>query len=63
MNITHEIGSVLILEVHSNYTNQPYLYLTVKTIIKCCDESFKIVLIDDGTFDELTNCQNIYIIY
>jgi hypothetical protein len=33
--------------------NQPYLYLTVKTIIKCCDESFKIVLIDDGSFEKL----------
>jgi hypothetical protein len=33
--------------------NQPYLYLTVKTIIKNCDESLKIVLIDDGTFEKL----------
>jgi hypothetical protein len=33
--------------------NQPYLYLTVKTIIKCCDESFKIVLIDDDSFEKL----------
>ena len=33
--------------------NQPYLYLTVKTIIKCCDESFKVVLIDDGSFEKL----------
>jgi len=33
--------------------NQPYLYLTVKTIIKNCDQSFKIVLIDDGTFEKL----------
>ncbi len=33
--------------------NQPYLYLTVKTIIKCCGESFKIVLIDDNSFSKL----------
>ena len=33
--------------------NQPYLYLTVKTIIKNCDESFKIVMIDDGSFEKL----------
>jgi hypothetical protein len=33
--------------------NQPYLYLTVKTIIKNCDKSFKIVMIDDGTFEKL----------
>jgi hypothetical protein len=37
----------------SNELNQPYLYLTVKTIIKNCDESFKIVMIDDGTFEKL----------
>jgi len=33
--------------------NQPYLYLTVKTIIKCCGESFKIVIIDDYSFSKL----------
>lgn len=37
----------------STNLNQPYLYLTVKTIIKNCDESFKIVMIDDGTFEKL----------
>jgi hypothetical protein len=37
----------------SNELNQPYLYLTVKSIIKNCDESFKIVLIDDGSFKNL----------
>lgn len=30
--------------------NQPYLYLTVKSIIKHCDDDFHICLIDDGTF-------------
>jgi hypothetical protein len=33
--------------------NQPYLYLTVKSIIKCCDESFTICLIDDKSFSKL----------
>jgi hypothetical protein len=37
----------------SHDLNQPYLYLTVKTIIKCCGESFKIVLIDDNSFSKL----------
>lgn len=33
--------------------NQPYLYLTVKSIIKNCDESFHIVIIDDDSFKKL----------
>ena len=33
--------------------NQHYLHLTVKSIIKNCDESFKICLIDDNTFQKL----------
>ena len=33
--------------------NQPYLYLTVRSIIKCCDESFTICIIDDTTFKKL----------
>lgn len=33
--------------------NQPYLHLTVKTIIKNCDESFKICIIDDNSFEKL----------
>jgi hypothetical protein len=37
----------------SSELNQPYLYLTVKTIIKNCDKSFKIVLVDDNTFEKL----------
>ena len=41
--------------------NQPYLYLTVKSIIKNCDESFKIVMIDDGTFEKLIPNWNINI--
>lgn len=33
--------------------NQPYLYLTMRTIIKNCENSFKIVLIDDQTFEKI----------
>lgn len=43
----------------SHDLNQPYLYLTVKTIIKNCDQSFKIVMIDDGTFEKLIPHWNI----
>ena len=37
----------------SDELNQPYLYLTVKSIIKNCDQSFNIVLVDDGSFEKL----------
>jgi hypothetical protein len=33
--------------------NQPYLYLTVKSIINQCSDSFKICIIDDHSFDKL----------
>lgn len=33
--------------------NQPYLYLTVKSIIKNCDNSFTICIIDDNSFAKL----------
>ena len=33
--------------------NQPYLYLTVKSIIKQCDSSFTICIIDDNAFHRL----------
>jgi len=33
--------------------NQPYLYLTAKSIINRCDESFTICIIDDGAFAKL----------
>ena len=39
--------------------NQPYLYLTIKTIIKNCDQSFKIVMVDDNTFEKLIPNWNI----
>jgi hypothetical protein len=37
----------------SNDLNQPYLYLTVRSIIKNCENSFKVVLIDDNTFEKI----------
>ena len=33
--------------------NQPYLYLTVKSIIQQCDDSFTICIFDDNTFQRL----------
>jgi hypothetical protein len=33
--------------------NQPYFELTLRSIIKNCDDSFKICLIDDGSFEKL----------
>ena len=39
--------------------NQPYLYLTAKSIIKNCDESFKICFIDDSSFKKLIPNWNI----
>lgn len=33
--------------------NQPYLYLTVQSIIKHCEESFNICLIDDSSFSKI----------
>ena len=39
--------------------NQPYLYLTVRSIIKQCDESFTICIIDDTSFKRLLPDWNI----
>ena len=39
--------------------NQPYLYLTVKSIIQQCDDSFTICIIDDNTFQRLIPGWNI----
>jgi len=39
--------------------NQPYLYLTVKSIIKQCEESFTICIIDDNAFHRLIPGWNI----
>jgi len=39
--------------------NQPYLYLTVRSIIKNCDKSFTICIIDDTSFKKLIPGWNI----
>lgn len=39
--------------------NQPYLYLTVKSIIQQCDDSFTICIFDDNTFQRLIPGWNI----
>ena len=39
--------------------NQPYLYLTVRSIIKHCDQSFYICIIDDNSFANLIPGWNI----
>ena len=39
--------------------NQPYLYLTVRSIIKRCDDSFTICIIDDNSFKKLVPGWNI----
>ena len=39
--------------------NQPYLYLTVRSILKNCDETFTICLIDDHSFQKLIPNWNI----
>ena len=33
--------------------NQPYLYLTVKSIINQCKDTFRIVIIDDSSFEKI----------
>jgi hypothetical protein len=39
--------------------NQPYLYLTVRSILKHCDQSFTICVIDDNSFEKLIPGWNI----
>jgi len=43
----------------SHKLNQPYLYLTVKSIVSKCDKSFTICMIDDDSFDKLIPNWNI----
>ena len=43
----------------SHNLNQPYLYLTVRSIIQQCEESFFICLIDDSSFAKLITNWNI----
>ena len=62
IHIPHEYNSRNWLSFGSRTSdelNQPYLYLTVKSIIKNCDESFKIVMVDDGSFKKLIPDWNI----
>jgi hypothetical protein len=62
IHIPHEYNSRNWLSFGSRSSlelNQPYLYLTVKTIIKNCDKSFNIVIIDDGSFEKLIPNWNI----
>jgi len=62
IHVPHEYNSRNWLSFGSRSSfelNQPYLYLTVKSIIKNCDKSFKIVIIDDGTFEKLIPNWNI----
>lgn len=56
IHVPYEYNSRRWLDFGSRNTfdlNQPYLYLTARTIIEHCDASFKIVLFDDATFGEL----------
>lgn len=39
--------------------NQPYLYLTVRSIIKHCEDSFTVCIIDDFSFERLISNWNI----
>jgi len=39
--------------------NQPYLYLTVRSILKQCDDSFTVCIIDDASFKRLIPGWNI----
>ena len=56
VHIPYECNSRNWLDFNSRKTlelNQPYLYLTIQSIIKNCDESFNICLIDDNSFSRV----------
>ena len=56
IHVPHEYNSRKWLSFGSRSSyelNQPYLYLTVKSIIKNCDKSFTICFIDDNSFCKL----------
>lgn len=62
VHIPHEYNSRDWLSFGSRSSfelNQPYLYLTVRSIIKNCDQSFYICLIDDNSFANLIPDWNI----
>jgi hypothetical protein len=44
---------------NTNQLNQPYLYLTIKSIIEKCGDEFNICLIDDNSFINLLSNWNI----
>lgn len=56
IHIPYEINSRSWDSFYSRNTenlNQPYLYLTIESIIKHCGNSFKVCLIDDNSFNNL----------
>jgi len=62
IHVPYEYNSRKWLDFGSRSTfdlNQPYLYLTVRSIIKNCGKSFTICLIDDSSFDKLIDGWNI----
>ena len=62
IHVPHEYNSREWLSFGSRSSfevNQPYLYLTVRSIIKQCDQSFYICIIDDKSFANLIPGWNI----
>lgn len=56
VHVPHEYNSRKWLSFGSRSSfelNQPYLYLTFKSIVQKCDDSFHICLIDDRSFEKL----------
>jgi hypothetical protein len=62
IHVPYEYNSRKWLSFHSRSSfdlNQPYLYLTVRSIIKHCDDSFTICIFDDNSFQKLIPGWNI----
>jgi len=67
IHIEYDVNSRCWLNYGSRNTtelNQPYLYLTIRSIIQKCSESFHVCLIDDASFNKLMptwmlNAQNL----
>jgi hypothetical protein len=62
IHVPHEYNSRNWLSFGSRNSfdlNQPYLYLTVRSIIKQCEDSFTICIIDDSSFQRLISNWNI----
>ena len=56
IHIPHEINARNWLNFNSRLTkevNRPYLYLTIKSIVEKCGDSFNICLINDDTFGKI----------